>query len=373
MNYKTKIAFLAGVFSVLSGSDALSTQLCGPVYTERATFKGEVVYPERFKVPEEKRQWNIPYPEYTPPYYVDNHVKANIYHAEANAKGWAESENFTKNFPVEVFNNKATSNNPSGQSRIISAIKDKFSSVKNKMTKIIFKPEEQELVKTICTSICTSHQREWDNKINPPQEGKYFCSCILKSKFDSHLGSNNIQKNDKNLPLNPCGRTGIAGRGLLGKWGPNHAADPVITRYDPATGDLEVLLIKRDGGEWAIPGGMVDATDPNISAAAARELEEETGSKVSMGDAKEIYRGIVRDPRNTDNSWMETVVLHKHLSNELSLMAAQNLQAHDAQEIKKIRWTKWNDPRMSQLYASHTDFINKALSSMTKKIEPFAK
>lgn len=34
------------------------------------------------------------------------------------------------------------------------------------------------------------------------------------------------------LPRNPRGRTGMTGRGLLGKWGPNHAADPVVTRYD---------------------------------------------------------------------------------------------------------------------------------------------
>lgn len=31
---------------------------------------------------------------------------------------------------------------------------------------------------------------------------------------------------------NPVGRTGISGRGLLGKWGPNHAADPLVTRYE---------------------------------------------------------------------------------------------------------------------------------------------
>ena len=32
------------------------------------------------------------------------------------------------------------------------------------------------------------------------------------------------------LVRNPIGRTGMAGRGLLGKWGPNHAADPIVTR-----------------------------------------------------------------------------------------------------------------------------------------------
>lgn len=27
------------------------------------------------------------------------------------------------------------------------------------------------------------------------------------------------------------GRTGMIGRGCLGRWGPNHAADPVVTRW----------------------------------------------------------------------------------------------------------------------------------------------
>ena len=30
---------------------------------------------------------------------------------------------------------------------------------------------------------------------------------------------------------NPMGRTGMTGRGLLGRFGPNHAADPIVTRY----------------------------------------------------------------------------------------------------------------------------------------------
>lgn len=33
------------------------------------------------------------------------------------------------------------------------------------------------------------------------------------------------------VPLNIRGRTGMIGRGLLGRWGPNHAADPIVTRY----------------------------------------------------------------------------------------------------------------------------------------------
>ena len=64
---------------------------------------------------------------------------------------------------------------------------------------------------------------------------------------------------------NPLGRTGIVGRGLLGRWGPNHAADPVVSRWkrDGSRGKvlcsgkpvLEFVVIKRrDTGTWAIPG-----------------------------------------------------------------------------------------------------------------------
>lgn len=38
-------------------------------------------------------------------------------------------------------------------------------------------------------------------------------------------------KIENTIPLNPFGRTGVKGRGLLGRWGPNHAADPIVTKW----------------------------------------------------------------------------------------------------------------------------------------------
>ena len=43
----------------------------------------------------------------------------------------------------------------------------------------------------------------------------------------SHEG---IYRVVKKVPLNPRGRTGLTGRGVLGRYGPNHAADPIVTR-----------------------------------------------------------------------------------------------------------------------------------------------
>lgn len=41
-------------------------------------------------------------------------------------------------------------------------------------------------------------------------------------------------------PINPIGRTGLRGRGLLGRWGPNHAADPIVTRWKRAPNGCKI-------------------------------------------------------------------------------------------------------------------------------------
>ena len=129
-------------------------------------------------------------------------------------------------------------------------------------------------------------------------------------------------------PLNPVGRTGLAGRGLLGKWGSNHAADPIVTRFHPTGGQLQVVaIVRRDNGVVSLPGGMVDAGEA-VSATVKREFTEEAAEfadpaeraeaeqliaklfENSADERRVVYRGYVDDPRNTDNAWMETVAIH---------------------------------------------------------------
>ncbi|XP_017876910.1 ADP-ribose pyrophosphatase, mitochondrial [Ceratina calcarata] len=188
--------------------------------------------------------------------------------------------------------------------------------------------------------------------------------------------------NEAGYPLNPIGRTGIAKRGLLGRWGPNHAADPIVTRWKrDAQGVIEknedtkrpilqfVAIKRRDTGAWAIPGGMVDPGE-TVSATLKREFMEEAMS--SLGQDKEernkleksmkeffekgdeIYKGYVDDPRNTDNAWMETVALNFH-DDDHSVFGNIMLVAGD--DASKAKWMDI-DNRLN-LYASHAEFIRK--------------
>ncbi|XP_063561486.1 ADP-ribose pyrophosphatase, mitochondrial isoform X3 [Gorilla gorilla gorilla] len=118
---------------------------------------------------------------------------------------------------------------------------------------------------------------------------------------DGHVerkSKNGLYEIENGRPRNPAGRTGLVGRGLLGRWGPNHAADPIITRWKrdssgnkimhPVSGKhiLQFVAIKRkDCGEWAIPGGMVDPGE-KISATLKREFVEEALNSLQKTSAE---------------------------------------------------------------------------------------
>ncbi|XP_071470525.1 ADP-ribose pyrophosphatase, mitochondrial isoform X3 [Marmota flaviventris] len=152
---------------------------------------------------------------------------------------------------------------------------------------------------------------------------------------DGHVerkSQNGLYEIENGRPRNPAGRTGLVGRGLLGRWGPNHAADPIVTRWKrdssgnkithPVSGKhiLQFVAIKRkDCGEWAIPG---------------------------------IYKGYVDDPRNTDNAWMETEAVNYH---DETGEIMDNLALEAGDDAGKVKWVDISDKL--KLYASHSQFI----------------
>lgn len=192
----------------------------------------------------------------------------------------------------------------------------------------------------------------------------------------SHMGAYRVKHG---LPLNPMGRTGMIGRGLLGRFGPNHAADPIVTRWkrtsagvmlDGGKKVLEFVAIqRRDNSQWAIPGGMVEPGQV-VTQALKAEFGEEAMAKLDVtneerdkisslidklfSNGMEVYKGYVDDPRNTDNAWMETVAVNFH-DDTGEIFSEFKLQAGD--DAAAVRWQRvsGNIP----LFASHVSILEK--------------
>ncbi|XP_044753229.1 ADP-ribose pyrophosphatase, mitochondrial [Coccinella septempunctata] len=215
---------------------------------------------------------------------------------------------------------------------------------------------------------------------DPYIDDTYFCPKFnfLDGNVDrvSFMGTYMIENK---RPLNPEGRTGLRGRGILGRWGPSHAADPIVTRWKISEGVKEIHSVtnlpilqfcaiqRHDCNEWAIPGGFVDPGE-NVSETLRREFAEEAfklletdkeeAEKINIAiadffkEGKEIYKGYVDDPRNTDNAWIETVAMNFH-DETGETVGKFDLKAGD--DAKNVLWLDID--KNLELYASHLSFI----------------
>lgn len=134
---------------------------------------------------------------------------------------------------------------------------------------------------------------------DPPMGERNFSPKF--NEEDGHVerrSQNGLYEVESGRPRNPTGRTGLVGRGLLGRWGPNHAADPILTRWkNDSKGKkvihpvsernvLQFVAIKRkDCGEWALPGGMVEPGE-KISTTLKREFGEEAMNSLQKSRAE---------------------------------------------------------------------------------------
>ena len=176
------------------------------------------------------------------------------------------------------------------------------------------------------------------------------------TKFNSFEGE--VQVDNNSLPRNPKGRTGIEGRGLLGKWGANFAADPIVLKT--INGKTYLWSVKRKSGEWAIPGGMVDFGD-TVTKTLSKELKEETGMELDYSNADILYEGYVDDPRNTDNAWVETTVACIELPENADVKIG--VGKDEKTETKGKEWKELTPEFIKSMYASHGKFVELALAS----------
>jgi ADP-ribose pyrophosphatase len=158
-------------------------------------------------------------------------------------------------------------------------------------------------------------------------------------------------------------KTGIKGRGKLYYLGANQAADAVITKFNSNSNQFELLVIvRKDNGRYALPGGFIDAGE-EATAAALRELKEETGFDLKNSIGIIIYKGIVNDHRNTDDAWIETTAVHHHI------LKSEELIIRAGDDAASVLWLPMNDDTLNNLHANHGEIARLALQSLiaTKK------
>ena len=136
-----------------------------------------------------------------------------------------------------------------------------------------------------------------------------------------------------------------------------------------------VAIQRKDTGDWAIPGGMVDAGE-TVSVTVRREFTEEAGNLTDEGRREQftrltdelfangvvVYQGYVDDPRNTDHAWMETTAFHFHCGRELGSM----LPLESGDDAAAVKWldVDGDEQDYANLYASHREWVDDIKRSM---------
>ncbi|XP_003380892.1 putative nudix hydrolase 6 [Trichinella spiralis] len=114
-------------------------------------------------------------------------------------------------------------------------------------------------------------------------------------------------------PLNPNGRTGVTGRGVLRRYGPNYLVQILISRlmetfFHFLSVNFSTHSFQRTVKFTFIPPKLYDLLLKELSKFydprhATYLLEKTFKHKV------ELYRGFVADNRNTDNAWIEALTI----------------------------------------------------------------
>lgn len=140
---------------------------------------------------------------------------------------------------------------------------------------------------------------------------------------------------------------------------PHPAVTVDIVVFTLREGQLKLLLIKRAGepyrGKWALPGGFV-RMDEGLDAAAARELEEETGvSKVYLEQLC-TFGQVDRDPR-------ERVITVAYYA----LIPSDKVELRAATDAEAVGWFGMEE--LPKLAFDHKEIVVRAHERLVAKLD----
>jgi ADP-ribose pyrophosphatase len=258
------------LWAALYSVEQLLFQLVSDDFHLKIRGERPATYPQRFRITIDQASWNIPSPEYNPPYYVDTTVLENDYKKIAN--GWADSE------------------------------------------------------------------EDW--KL-PQDDGS----------------EDNIDRDEEGKPINPKGRTGIAGRGLFGKWGPNPYVILLISRVNKNSGDTEILLQIDSSDDVLLPEKFIKRIE-TLESTKKNLLGEFFLTENRIINSKLIHEGYLYDRRQTDNAWLN--------ANCYILLVDESEMESDTTIASKFKWEIVSTELINQLPASRAELIRIAIDHLSK-------
>lgn len=173
-------------------------------------------------------------------------------------------------------------------------------------------------------------------------------------ELERDTGQEVIRRNGEGRPVNPRGRTGIAGRGLLARWGANPMVAAVLTRINRETEVLEVLLGKVQSGDAvSLPMGFVPRGESN-RVALADMLEASVGLRPA-DEGEVLSEGYSYDPRQTDNAWVELETRLYYLD----APEAANFRA--GAPFEEVEWWPVDPGTVNRLPSSQSQLVREAV------------
>jgi ADP-ribose pyrophosphatase len=206
----------------------------------------------------------------------------------------------------------------------------------------------------------------------PSYEPPYFVDAtVLESDradpedFSKIAARESLQKaayrDEEGRPLNPRGRTGIVGRGLLDLWGANQMVAAVVTRINRETSALEVLLGKvQESGAGSLPRDFVRHGE-TTQTALVRTLE--TSAEFDPRISGEIIsEGYSYDARQTDHAWIELETRLCHLEPE-----SQPATLRPGGGFEEIEWWPVDPDTVNQLPPNQSQLVREAVRHLMER------
>jgi ADP-ribose pyrophosphatase len=196
-------------------------------------------------------------------------------------------------------------------------------------------------------------ENDWTKKKNGWAEPEDF----LLVKDDETRGKTKFH-DDEGRPLNPNGRTGIAGRGQLGRWGVNHSVAAVVMRSREDSGFVEILLGAQEGqlNLSLFKGFVLPDEDPLV--AVQRVLKVESGWQPAV-TSELVFDGYTYDPRQTDHAWVETLAYFYLVSVSSSTGALDSRG-----EFDEVKWWPLDAETINRVPSGQSRFIREAVVKM---------